>query len=382
MGERGPKVRKPEHVKLPSGIYLRGKIYWITYGNGSGRTIRESTYGSDLKKAKDLLTLRKAAVLQGKLPEIYSESKSRTFYSLVEDYEERVSKKKRSYSTEKTMLPILKDAVGNLPLRRIGKNTVIAVQEYLLKERKIVEATVNRYVAIFKNMMTHAHDEKWINGAVLEDVRRAKMFPEVVKNVVPLSPNECVELIKLCPPRIRIAIIICIYTGLRRKDVLKMRWEDINFDLGEIVVHVSKTANTATEILHIQMSDTLRYFLENTPRESEYVVCKDDGKPFKTFKDSWQNIREAIGKPKLRLPDLRHTFASLLVQNGTALYAIATMLGHTTMQMSKRYSHLLPEHHSREAKKLDSIIPLQVDEFFGPRHIYVKDAELAEKKEQ
>lgn len=381
MGVRGPKVRKAEHIGLPNGIYLRGKIYWITYGNGNGETVRESTYGTDLQKAKNLLILRKADVLSGKLPEIYAESKKRTFTELAKSYEDDVSKNKRSYCTEKYIIPILVENFGGIKLHRINKCTVNDIQNFVLQERKATKATANRYVALFKNMMTHGYERKWLNRAILDDVRLAKMYSEVVKNVVPLSPQECVELIRKCPRLIRIAIIIAIYTGLRRKDVLNLKWTDIDFNLGEIEVLVSKTQNTAKETLHVQMSDTLKFFLENAPRNSEYVVCKKDGTPFKTFKDSWEKVRKAIGKPKLRLPDLRHTFASLLVQNGTALYAIATMLGHTTMQMSKRYAHLLPEHHSKEAKKLDSIIPLSLSDI-DDSHVYRQDIELAEKNKK
>jgi integrase len=380
LSNRGPRVKKAENVNLPKGIFLRGDIYWIRYGNGAGQTIRESTYGTDLKKAENLLTLRKAAVLEDKLPEIYSaKSKKRTFQDLADDYKANVSVKKRSYCTEKYNIDILAKAFGTLRLHKICKGTVEAIQTFVLEERMAKEPTANRYVAMFKNMMTRAYENKWINRAVLDDVRLAKNYSEVTPDVTPLTPEECTNLIRRSPQHIRLALVIGIYTGLRRKDILKMKWSDVNFGTGIISVHVSKTANTASELLHVQMSDTLRIFLETAEQISEYVVCKQDGTQFKTIKESWDKARKAIGKPKLRLPDLRHTFASLLVMNGTDIYVISKMLGHSSVEMSKRYAHLMPTHHSMEAKKLDTIVSISPNDI-DDRVVFREDIEIKARK--
>lgn len=380
MSNRGPKVKKTENIPLPKGIYMRGDIYWIRYGNGKGQTIRESSFGTNLKKAENLLILRKADVLADRLPEIYTAaSKKRTFKDLASDYLDNVSIKKRSYCTEKYNIKILADKFGDLRLHRIDRGTVEIIQKFVLEERETKEATANRYVALFKNMMTHAFDKKWINRSVLDDVRSAGMFSEVIPDVSPLTPEECIALIRKSPAHIRLALVIGIYTGLRRKDILKMRWSDINFETGNISVLVSKTENTSTELLHIQMSDTLRIFLEHAERISEYVVCKEDGTPFKTIKESWDKARKAIRKPKLRLHDLRHTFASLLVMNGTDIYVISKMLGHSTVEMSRRYAHLTPSHHSKEVKKLDAIVSISPDDI-DDSQVYIDDIELRARK--
>lgn len=380
MSNRGPRVKNAENVGLPKGIYLRSDTYWIRYGNGAGQTIRESTYGTSLKKAEDLLTLRKAAVLEDKLPEIYTaKAKKRTFQELADEYKEKVSQKKRSYCTEKYNIDILTEKFGGLKLHRIDKETVEAVQTFVLEERGAKKATANRYAAIFLNMLTYAYNKKWISLVVLEEARSAKKFPEVTPDVTPLTPEECTALIRKAPAHIRLALVIGIYTGLRRKDILKMTWSDINFATGVISIHVSKTANTATELLKIQMSDTLRIFLETAERKSEFVVCKPCGGQFKTIKESWDMARKAIGKPQLRLHDLRHTFASLLVMNGTDIYTISKMLGHSSIEMSKRYAHLMPSHHSQQAKKLDSIVAISPDDI-DDSQVVVEDMELRAKK--
>jgi len=380
LSNRGPRVKKEENIALPKGIYLRGDIYWIRYGNKQGKTERESSYCSDLKKAENLLIIRKAEVLNYALPEIHKKSNKHTFSELAKEYTEEVSIKKKSYCTEKYNIPIMKQFLGHLKLHRITDKTIEIIQEYVQNERGATEATANRYVALFKHMMTYAYEQRWITMATLEEVRRAKMFSEVIPNITPLTSEECIDLIKKSPPHIRLAIIIGIYTGLRRKDILAMKWENINFETGVISVIVAKTEGTKKKIEHlnIHMSNTLRMFLENAEHIGEYVVSKADGSKFKTIKESWEKARKAIGKPKLRLPDLRHTFASLLAQDGTDIYTISQLLGHSTIEMSKRYAHLMPTHRSREVKKLDDIIslnPADIDDSV----VHVMDIELAAK---
>lgn len=357
--EQVKKVPEKKEKKLPRGLYLRGDVYWIRYSNGQGKTIRESTFSTDKKKAENLLTIRRNDVLHGRLPEIHSTDKGRTFADLAKYYKENVSVKKASQYTETCNINIMtNDMIGHVKLHKLSKNTAELIQEYVRKERGGSDATANRYVAIFKNMVRVAYEEKWVNMSVLEDVRRVKMYSEVAPDIKPLSPKECVEIIKKAPSHIRNALVLGIFTGLRRFDVLNLKWENVNFDTGVISLIINKTRNTkkVVETHHIQMGATLRMFLENTERCGEYIVSKPGGGKFKTIKESWDKARVAIGKPHLRLHDLRHTFASILAQNGTDIYTISHILGHSSVQMSRRYAHLNPEHHSKETRKLDGII--------------------------
>lgn len=394
MAEKGPKVRKEKHLDLPRGIYLRGDIYWIRYGN-NGVDVRESTFGSNLQKAKELLILRKADVLSGKRPELYSENKKRTFADLCDEYTENVSKKKASYSTEKHMIPYMRQWFGHLKLHKdISKSTAELLQQ-LVQERerdnmptqKAKPQTANRWVALFKNMFTYACKEKrWVNQAVLDDIRSVKMFSEAVPDVTPLTSDECLQLIKRAPAHIRIAVVIGIFTGLRRKDILNLKWSNVNFETGVISLVVSKTENTkkVKELLHISLGVNLRAFLENTQKFGDYVVSKPDGSKFVTFKDSWAKAKRAIGKPKLRLPDLRHTFASMLAMEGVPLYTISLLLGHSTMEMTKRYAHLMPHHTINETKKMDGLIKISAEdmsEMYG-NVTYIDDLEIKLLKEK
>lgn len=379
---RGARVTKAENIALPKGIYMRGEYYWIRYGSGNGKTIRESSYCTDLKKAQNLLILRKADVLADKLPEIHSGSKKRSFGDLAKEYKDKVSVKKKSHYTEWCNIKVMLDFLTEAKLYKMNKDTVETIRDEI-KKRGVKKSTINRYVATFKDMMTYAYEQKWINFSVLEDVRRLPMYPEIVPEVIPLTAEECKSLLEKAPEPIRLAIIIALYTGLRRKDILDMKWNNINFETGVISIIVAKTETTKKKVEHlrIHMSDTLRLFLENAERVSEYVVTQPNGKKYKTFKDSWERARKSINKPKLRLHDLRHTFASMLAMNGVDIYTISLMLDHSTIEMTKRYAHLAPDHKSRETKRLDTVMSFTPGQFdYDSNVVEIMDIELMAKQ--
>ena len=93
---------------------------------------------------------------------------------------------------------------------------------------------------------------------------------------------------------------------------------------------------------YIPISKPLKELLSGIEKKSEYVFTGINGK-IKEFKDSFKAACRNAGLKDLRIHDLRHVFASKMVMNGTSLYITGELLGHRTTQMTKRYSHLVPD---------------------------------------
>ena len=93
---------------------------------------------------------------------------------------------------------------------------------------------------------------------------------------------------------------------------------------------------------YIPVSIPLKSLLSNVERKSEYVFTGINGK-VKEFKDSFKSACRNAELKDLRIHDLRHVFASKMVMNGTSFYITGELLWHRTTQMTKRYSHLVPE---------------------------------------
>ena len=135
-------------------------------------------------------------------------------------------------------------------------------------------------------------------------------------------------------------ITFLIYTGCRKGEILNLKWDDVDMKNGIIAIKGTKTKYDR----YIPISEALRGVLEGIERnqDSLYIFNKN-GTKLGDFKKSFHTACRNAGLKDLRIHDLRHVFASKMVMNGTSLYITGELLGHRTTQMTKRYSHLVPD---------------------------------------
>ena len=133
-------------------------------------------------------------------------------------------------------------------------------------------------------------------------------------------------------------ITFLIYTGCRKGEALNLKWDDVDMQNDVIAIKGTKTKYDR----YIPISKPLKELLSGIEKKSEYVFTGINGK-IKEFKDSFKAACRNAGLKDLRIHDLRHVFASKMVMNGTSLYITGELLGHRTTQMTKRYSHLMPD---------------------------------------
>jgi integrase len=140
-------------------------------------------------------------------------------------------------------------------------------------------------------------------------------------------------------------LLTAINTGMRLGEVLNLKWDDINPKEGYLLVRDSKNHESRT----ISLNPTLKAVLPNLPKhtQSEYVFNAR-----KTIKRACTNALKKSGIPHCRFHDLRHTFATGLVMEGTDIVNIQELMGHKDIRMTKRYSHPTPEHKSQAVERL------------------------------
>ncbi len=148
------------------------------------------------------------------------------------------------------------------------------------------------------------------------------------------------------------AIAVSVYTGMRRGEVLALKWDCVNFASGFITCkrsfcNVQKDVKEYTKngkIRYIPISVGLRATLEKLRvcgACSEYVcprVCVD------TLHKVLKKMSKEADVTPIRFHDLRHTFASNFLMGGGKIYDLQKMLGHSTIQVTERYAHLVPGH--------------------------------------
>jgi integrase len=133
---------------------------------------------------------------------------------------------------------------------------------------------------------------------------------------------------------------------MRRGEILNLRWDDVYFKEGYIIVRDSKNYESRIITLHPVLKNVLLSLKGNS--RSEYVF---EGR--KTIKRAWENALRKSGIAHCRFHDLRHTFATRLVMNGVDLVTLQELMGHKDINMTKRYSHPTPEHKKQAVERLN-----------------------------
>jgi integrase len=157
----------------------------------------------------------------------------------------------------------------------------------------------------------------------------------------PSQPNGPERTRTVNPQAVR-AIRLLIFTGARTSEILSLRWEYLDLEVGRARLPDSKTGKKV-----LQLPAPALEVLATAERPDSglgYVIRGRNGRdpevPLVNIKDPWATICEAVGLQGLRLHDLRHAFASAAVNDGLSLPIIGALLGHRETRTTQRYAHL------------------------------------------
>ena len=109
------------------------------------------------------------------------------------------------------------------------------------------------------------------------------------------------------------------------------------------MLHIPASNAKTKKSRSIPLNDSALNVLDQLDTEGKYdyvFINRRTGKPYTTISRQWVKVREAAGLPSLRIHDLRHQFASLLVNEGVSLYIVKSLLGHSQISTTEKYSHL------------------------------------------
>jgi len=169
-------------------------------------------------------------------------------------------------------------------------------------------STVNRELTCLTHMSNKALE--W--GKVERNpVKNVRFFKENAGRLRYLLMDEAVRLIECCPSSLRPIVITAVCTGLRKGEIVHIKWNDIYF--ANRIIFIANTKNG--EKREVPVNDYLTETLKSIKKHdaSPYVFCDKDGKPYYDFGKSFATALNKAGIKDFRFHDLRHTFASNLV---------------------------------------------------------------------
>lgn len=158
------------------------------------------------------------------------------------------------------------------------------------------------------------------------------------------------------PAYLRHMVILALNTGLRRGELFKLKWDAVSIQRAELIVR-GATSRKSSKARHMPLNaEALKVLTElgKVRHISGFVFVNPDddqrraGKPFTTVKKSWASLVARASLSDFTFHDMRHDFASRLVQAGVNLYEVRDLMGHSSITLTERYAHLAP-HHKRAA---------------------------------
>jgi len=320
-------------------IYKRGKS-WAVDGKVNGKRVRRIV-GKDKKIAEQVLHQMEMQAMREEHLGIREPQKV-LFKEYTKDYlaYSKANKAEGSFERDITNIKHLVGAFGDLYLGEICPDKI---EKYKIERRKAVSpASVNRELACLSHIFTLAMKTGIVRVNPLKDVAKFKEPPGRVRY---LSSDEIQKLLNECHGHLRDIVLTALNTGMRSGEILGLTWD--NVDLENRCIKLTKTKNNKVRV--IPMNDTLYNTLMSIEsRNKSGFVFLFNGKPIDSVKTAFKKALKRAEIEDFRFHDLRHTFASLLVMNGVSLQVVQKLLGHSSLQMASRYSHL-SERYSREA---------------------------------
>jgi site-specific recombinase XerD len=338
-------MKKEGRKRNPRGVYEKvpgSGEWWIRY-NDSNRRFRREIAGSKSIAIK-LVEKRRMEALQGrKLPETLRRP-TITFAEIAKDVLAYSKANKLSYSDDVYRMETLLGWFRDYPAEGIMVQDI----ERRFEQRDWSPATTNRYRALLS--LTYRLAIR--NGKAKENpARSVRHRLENNARIRFLSPEEETKLRAAieatCPERIA-ELELSLHTGLRMSEQYRLRWEDVSFTRRTLTIPRSK--NGATR--HVPLNKAALRALESLEKRANGsgLVCGGATEPRRWF----EPVVKAAGLTAFSWHCLRHTFASRLVMAGVDIRTVQELMGHKTIAMTVRYSHLAPKHTLAAVERLDA----------------------------
>jgi len=282
-----------------------------------------------------------------------SESKRHTLGDMIDRYRNSVLPQK-SASMQRdqwSQLEWWKGRLGDHLLADVTPALIGEHRDMLLKEKgergkKRSPATVVRFLAALGHAFSIAVKEwGWVDDTPMRKVTKPK---EPRGRVRFLDDDERGNLLTACQESeescLYPIVVLAISTGARKGEILNLEWSDIDLQRKVAILHKTKNDERRALPLAGRSLDVIKDLSKTRRIDTRYLFPSEDGKNPVDLRYPWD---QAVKKAKLknfRFHDLRHSAASYLAMSGASLAEIAEVLGHKTLQMVKRYSHLSEQH--------------------------------------
>ncbi len=347
---------KTREIKKVRGVFekVQGSgVWWIQYFDTDGRRRREKvgTRGN----AIDLVRKRKTDALGGKkLPEKLR-ARAVTFRQIADAALEYARTEKGSYQHDVYRMAPMSDHFGQRPAESILPEEFEGWLNEQAEEREWSVATKNRYTALLKLTYRLAEKNRKVkvnsarllrmhkeNNVTVRYLNQYKPLPTKVEylNGCETEEDRLRAVIRTEYPNHLLEFEIALATGMRRSEMYRATWPNVDLEHSILTVPRSKHGETRHVVLNSSVR-TMLEFLREKASGSEYVfVSMRNNEPLTGNRHWFEDAVKKAGVKNFTWHCLRHTFGSRLASRGVDLRKIQELMGHKTLAVTVRYTHL------------------------------------------
>lgn len=337
-------------------VRRRGNIWYYDF-MVRGKRFREAIPDARTKQeAKDIEAEARRLVRQGKYVPLQA-PKLETY--IAEVYLPWAETNKRSFRNDAWRCAVLNEYFGQWRLNEITVWMVEKFKSERLKGetrygRTRTPASVNRELDLLSRILSMACDQDLLTNNVLRKVKRLR--EDNARERV-LSASEEVRLMAVLERTrspLRDMVIVALHTGMRRGEIHRLTWADVDFDRDIILVRKTKTGRDRIVPMHAHVKRLMTTLSQaaqrrekatnHNPKPIAVETCDDRIFQIDWIEKLWRKTCERAKIKDLRFHDLRHTFATRLAAQGVDAFAIARLLGHAKVEMTARYVNATSEH--------------------------------------
>lgn len=333
--------------RLPRGIFEKtagSRVFWIRYVDGDGKLHREKA--GNLTAAKNLLSIRRAEKLSGKLPNIDKTSRKVLLSALIEDAITHSKSENDPYVAHDFELKMnhIREAFGDRAAKSINKQQWAAWLDERAKAQEWKPSTYNRWKAAISLVYRVAIQNDKIDSNPVSRIRRRQEANDRVRYLTLAEENRLVAAIAAKFPSYVPIFRLSVATGMRFSEQRRGQVGDFDPKTAMLTVHQKKDRNRPmVRYTPLGKIATEAYSQLAKGKKRGAPLCVNTEGTLMTKVRYWFN--PALAEAKISdytWHDNRHTACSRWVMGGVPLAAAAKYVGHSTIQMTMRYAHLVP----------------------------------------
>ena len=329
-----------------ANIYKRGDIYWYQI-RFDGLRYRGSTKTDNKKLAQEIANTIEADLVRKKFS-----MPVKSNYIFLTAWEQYINSLSVNNKTKELRIYLSKHFLPDFKGKQISDITQSDIKKYQLKRKiEIMAMPKNigkkesgisfRSVNLEVNTLSHFFNFCIEKGLIEKNPAAGIKKLNELSRIKTLSDEDILKLINGASNKLtKDLITFLILSGCRKGEALNLKWDDVDLQNDVIAIKGTKTKYDR----YIPISKPLKELLSGIEKHQNCLyVFNKNGAKLGDFKKSFHTACKNAGFKDMHIHDLRHVFASKMVKDGVSLFITGELLGHRTTQMTKRYSHLVPE---------------------------------------